>query len=163
MFDLSSAPPAPENKQGTSGDEVLVNLNLVLQRALQQVVGEDRSNIIIRCDELPFIPGSEADYQTAFYSLLQMILHQKDGLTSKLFLHIHCLPEQTETRNTKGFKWFTVQFNSNASRQEEWWKENEKRIEEIAAILYKNGGNLTVNQTKGSGCLFSLTVPGKNS
>jgi hypothetical protein len=163
MPHLQPALPAPENEKESTGNEGLVNINLVLQNAIRQSCGEDRSNITLRCDELPFVPGTEAHYQTVFTGLLQMILQQRTASSSRLFLHIHCTPEETGTRNVKGLKWFSVQLHSNILPGADWVQANSECISEITDILGKNGGGLAVNGAPGPGCIFSLSLPGKNS
>ena len=110
-----SSVPLSFTTQHQAGTEIgLVNANFVLKKALQQFNTEERSAIILRCDELPFVAGNKNDLLKVFGKLLLMIL-EKRALVPKLFLHIHCASraeEATSFSNTALQPSF-IQFNSN--------------------------------------------------
>lgn len=160
MFDPLSATPAPENEKAIACEEGFVNTNVVLQKVLQRLTNEERVNIVLRCDDLPLIPGTEEDYETVFTHLIRLILQKKEAVL-RLFLHIHCTTEESETQKATSLKWFNIQLVSNIVPCADWMQANNERNAEIVAILHKNGGKLVVNQAKSSGCILSVFIPGK--
>lgn len=161
MSDVKSAPPSPESKKKndiTGSRQVYINT--ALQKALLQLQTEERSKVILRCDDLPIIPGAEEDFEKIFFVLLHLIFHKKNDVP-QLFLHIHCLQEENSSLAANEEKWFTIQFKTNITPDVEWLETNNHRINEVAAILQKNKGTLVVSQLKSSGCIFSVSLPGK--
>ena len=139
----------------------LVDTNVILQRAIQKLPPELRNEVVLRCDELVHLQCSEEDSENLFTQLLRFIAKGKP-LEKKLFLHITCFPDGAETAAaTFGLKRFKLQFHSNSSLHTEGTQEAEKQINSLAAILVPYSGSLQVNQLKNSGCVFSISLPGK--
>ncbi|RYZ62065.1 MAG: hypothetical protein EOO14_03365 [Chitinophagaceae bacterium] len=137
-----------------------VNINVVLTTVLQSLEPEERTKIVLRCDDLPVAMGDEAAFAQLFRGLLQMILQKKDEVPT-LFLHISCAGgEKTLPANSKA-EAYTVQFNTNIIPSTEWFEKNKERLNELSALLLQNNGSLSVNQFKASGCIFSVSLPGK--
>lgn len=163
MSDYSSVPLSSSTAKPSGTEIQLVNPNLILQKVLQQISSEQRNVIALRCEELPFVFGNEEDWQSVFTQLLKTIFNKPKPV--KLFLHIQCTSENKKAAEaTSGMneKLFTIQFNTNLKPSADWLQNNEQHIHEAAAILQKNDGHLTVNQTQKPGCIFSLTLPGKH-
>jgi hypothetical protein len=141
----------------------LVNANTILQRALQKLKPEVRSNIVLRCDELPRVKITEECLENAFTELLSLIITNRSP-DKKLFLHISSIQE-TETENDRhlndGSNRYQVQFHSNTPPHTDWLPENQQQINSIAASLVPAGGSLVVNHLKNSGCIFCIALPGK--
>jgi uncharacterized protein YdiU (UPF0061 family) len=160
MSEDRSVSPATESKTSKKTAATLINTNAVLQKALQKIIAEDRGSIILRCDELPSVRGTEDDFETVFSTLVQMILQKKNDV-SKLFLHINCTAED-EQATAAGVKPFNIQFNTNISPSVNWLQLHQQQINEVAAILHKHTGSLVVNQVKNGGCIFSVSLLGKS-
>ena len=137
----------------------LVNTNHILQVILQQIQAEKKNRIILRCEELPFFPGTSDDLENVIRPLIQMILQKMDEV-SQLFLHISCANEEDQKAN-RVFGYHSVQFHSNIIPSAEWLRQHEGQLNEVAAILQKYNGGLMVNQEKQGGCIFSISLPGK--
>jgi hypothetical protein len=159
MSDL--VPSLPENKFKNEQAVKWVNANAVLQKLLQQLDADERKVIVLRCDELPHLHGTEDDFKTIFSGLLHMILQKKEEVP-QLFLHISCATEEQVLSTAPGPKWFSIQFNTNILPCFDWLQANEQQMVEVAAILQKNNGSLVVAQVKSRGCIFSLSLPGKS-
>jgi hypothetical protein len=159
MSEIQSVPPTPEQIK-SAAERCLVNTNAVLQKALQRLTAEQRNTIALRCDDLPVVQGTEEDFETVFSSLLQTILQRKENV-SKLFLHIHCTAEDFAADAPTELKQYSIQFNTNIAPCAEWLQQHEQQLAHVAAILQKNGGLLLVNQLKNTGCIFSVSLPGK--
>jgi hypothetical protein len=140
----------------------LVNANTILRKALHNLTPEVRSNLVLRCDELPLVKITEECLENAFTELLSLIISNRSTDT-KLFLHISCIQE-TEPGNNTGVKdgnhRYQVQFHSNTSPYTEWLPKNQQQINSIAASLVPAGGSLVVNHLKNSGCIFCIALPG---
>ena len=158
MSDLQSVPPAPEHI--VASGRRLVNTNAVLQRTLQRLNAEERNTIALRCDELPVLEGSEEDFEAVFSGLLQLILQEKENVAT-LFLYIHCTTEEIHSQSQQGLKQISIQFNTNITPCADWLHQSDQQFKEVAGILQKHGGNLLLNQLKNSGCIFSVSLPGK--
>ena len=139
----------------------LVDSNFLLQKAIQKLSPEVRSEVVLRCDELVQLQCSEESSEKVFSQLLQLIAKAKP-VDRKLFLHITCFPESKEGKTIAfGLKRYIIQFHTNISLHSEGTQEAEKEINTIASLLVPYGGSLQVNQLKNSGCVFSISLPGK--
>lgn len=159
MPKIHSVPPTPE-RTSREAERKLVNTNSVFKKALAQFSKDVRKGIALRCDELPDVQGTEADFEAVFSLLLQTILQRRKNVT-RLFLHVHCTSEDIDTEKASGLKQFSLQFNTNISPCADWRQQNEQQLTNVAAILQRNGGRLLVNQLKTTGCIFSVSLPGK--
>lgn len=157
MSDLRFA--SAEKNPVTGAGPNLVNANAALEKILQTLRAEDRSNIILRCDELPLFPGQAADIETVFACLLQMILAKKET-TTKLYLHICCTGEEGKERKT-GIAIYSILFHSNLVLTADWLQQQQQKIEEVKAVLQPYNGGLLVNPATNSGVVFSVSLPGK--
>lgn len=157
MSDLRFA--SAEKTPFTGAGTCLVNANAALEKILQNLRAEERSNIILRCDELPFFPGLAADIETVFASLLQMILAKKET-ASKLYLHISCTGEEGQERRN-GIAFYSILFHSNLVLTADWLQQQQQKIEEVKAVVQPYNGGLLVNPATNSGVVFSVSLPGK--
>lgn len=140
----------------------LVDTNSVLRKAIQKLSPEVRSEVVLRCDELVQLQCSEENIEKVFSQLLQLITGAKPA-EKKLFLHITCFKEMKKEKETiaLGLKRYIIQFHTNVTLHSPWIQEAENRISTIASLLPPFGGSLQVNQLKNSGCVFSISLPGK--
>ena len=139
-----------------------VDTNQLLQKAIQKLPTEIRSEIALRCDELAKLQITSEAMEDAFTQLLRMIVDERE-IGGKLFLHITCSHENKEERGaiTNGLSRFLIQFHTNLTPHAAWMQDAESRINRIASILLPFGGSLQVNQLKNSGCVFCIALPGK--
>lgn len=137
-----------------------VNTNVVLKKVLQNLAPQERSKIILRCDDLPLAEGDEAFFVDLFRGLLQMILQKKEEVPT-LFLHISCEAVLPSTGSNSGTELFTIQFNTNIIPCAAWFEKNKNWLNELSAQVAQNKGSLALNQFKASGCIFSVSLPGK--
>lgn len=159
MSDVQSVTSAEWSTTGTTLVK-LVNINVVLKKVLQSLDPEERTKIVLRCDDLPMAVGDETHFTHLFRSLLQMILQKKEEVQT-LFLHISCTAcnEIQAAKSATGL--YLVQFNSNIIPCSSWFKKNQELLSELSAMVAQNKGSLAVNQFKASGCIFSVSLPGK--
>ena len=159
---MPDLPPVSSTQESTQDKAAqgLVNTNAALQKALQQLPVRERSEMILRCDDLPLVNGTEATYEKAFCILLQLILGEKKKLPA-VFLHIHCTAEEIDSSRPTELKQFSIQFNTNIAATANWLKQHEQEITDAKTLLQQNGAALLVNQLKFTGCIFSISLPGK--
>lgn len=158
MSDIYSAPSLPGRQVKKEAPAKWANANTILQSIIQQLEAEDRKAIVLRCDELPLLRGSEEEIEIIFSGLLQMILQIKHSVT-QLFLHINYKTDEQDSLNNSGRKQYTIQFNTNISPCADWMQLNGQQLTGIAAIVQELNGSLAVGEAQG--CLFSLSFPGK--
>jgi hypothetical protein len=140
----------------------VVDTNLLLQKAIQQLPQTVKNAIILRCDELARLQISEEALEKAFVHLLQMITEGRET-DVKLFLHITCSAERKHEREkgAASISRYKIQFHTNSCPLAGRIKEAERRMDSIASLLLPFDGSLEVNQLKHSGSVFIITLPGK--
>ena len=140
----------------------LVDANKVLRNAIQKLSPEFRNEVVLRFDELAQLQVSEESMEQAFFKLLQLFVNEKPS-DKKLFLHITCFHDSKAVTKTigRGLQRYIIQFHTNISLHAAWMQEAEKNINNIATLLLPFNGSLQVNQLKNSGCVFSISLPGK--
>lgn len=141
----------------------LCNANVVLQNALQKLGPDVRNSFRLRCDELPFVFGNEENLETVFSAVMQLIVERKDTAT-KLYLHIGSTTGNEESSAialSKEIYQFSIQFHTNITPCSEWTKLTEQKISNLTALLAPSGGSLTINPLKNSGCILTVSLPGK--
>ena len=140
----------------------LADTNHLLQKAIQKLPTEIRSDIVLRCDELAKLQITADAMEAAFTQLLQMIVEEREPGV-KLFLHITCSHENKGEQEaiTNRLSRFLIQFHTNLTPHAAWMQDAESRINRIASTLLPFGGSLQVNQLKNSGCVFCIALPGK--
>jgi light-regulated signal transduction histidine kinase (bacteriophytochrome) len=142
----------------------LLSLNDVLRESLKKVQAKvDNLQLIVRCENLPQIKTSSGDLPTLFDDLLGMILNHPPT-SSKLFLYIDCEEETTDLIDMpleEGFKRYIIKFFTNVHTHENWKLVNSQTLVNCRQILSNHNGTLVVNDISSTGCLFSVTLPGK--
>jgi hypothetical protein len=160
MSDIYSVPPVSA-RAGNKGSAVQwVNASAVFQQVLHKLDAGERKAIVLRCDELPLLQGTEEEIQLLFSGLLQMILQKKDSV-SQLFLHINCKTALQETVGKTGRMHYIIQFSTNITPCADWMQANKKQIEEFQTILQQYNGSLRMAESQG--CIFSLSLPSKTT
>ena len=146
----------PENNSIGLRDanSTVVDTNTVLQSALQLLPAKSRSQMNLRCEELPPIGGNLETLERLFRQLLQLITTEKEGNETKLYLHIKNAPSPEAS-------FVLIQFHTNWPAGQNWPnKDQEKNLSEMVSSM---GGNLTVNQLKNTGSIYALLLPGKQN
>ncbi|MDQ6609630.1 MAG: hypothetical protein M3Y85_07400 [Bacteroidota bacterium] len=139
------------------------NTNLVLQKAVFNLDAGLKNSLFLRCDELPFVQCEEGIIKKTITQVLQLIADKKDGQT-KLYLHVNAIaePEEQSTNSKqKNLTRYKLRFHTNITLTKEWLKMAEQKLTNINALLLPYDGNLSVTQLKNSGCIFTMSVPGK--
>lgn len=141
----------------------LVDSNKVLQRALKKISAEAKNAMVLRCDELPYLQGTEETIELAFTRLLQLILEKKDAVI-KVYLHISSTLstiKELKASDRPDLHRFLVRFHTNLVPDKDWLKKAKESINGIASVLSIYDGNIAIQQLKSSGCVFYISLPGK--
>lgn len=152
----------PENFYSLPGEEV--KLSEIIQQSLQKFHKEVKSKkLIFRCEPLPAIPGDKLQIYKLLDGLVAAII-TNPPIGNKLFLYVNCEKEKTdgmELTLTNGYKKYVIEFHTNIHTDQFWKIKNEGIMHECISIAQSCQGNLHVNDISKTGCLFSLSLPGK--
>jgi hypothetical protein len=140
-----------------------VDLNDIINALLQQY-GLKEKSAILRLDKLVVVKGKKDQFTFLFGELLHAIFNHPP-FNSKLFLFIQCAEEKLEEDildlRSKTSGRYVICFHTNIHTDENWRAIHKSNLEECCRIVHENGGSLSQNNITNTGCLFSLTLPGK--
>jgi aminopeptidase C len=142
----------------------LLSLNEVLQESLKKAQAQvDKAQLIVRCENLPLVQADHGEMVRLFDDLIAMILNQPPN-TTRLFLYVDCEENNSDMIDMTlqpGFKKYTIKFHTNITTHEHWKIINNNALINCKQILSRHNGNLAVHDISSTGCLFSLSLPGK--
>ncbi|MGZ3975597.1 MAG: hypothetical protein ACXVMI_15110 [Flavisolibacter sp.] len=141
-----------------------LSLNQVLQVSLKKAQAQvDRVKLIVRCETLPHVKAAQDDMVRLFDGLLGMILNSGQG-NPRLFLYIDCEEDTSDLIDMNlgpDLKRYFIRFQTNIVAHDNWKLVNSQSLIGCRQILSRHNGNLAVNDISSSGCLFSVSLPGK--
>lgn len=144
----------------------LVDLNRVVRQIFEdqkQTVSQLQS--IIRCDVLPLVQGPAQTFLLLFGRLIALILSHPPR-NSKLFIYLKCDRKASDVMDLtlpEGFLHHELSFYTNSNITPEWEKVNTDTLARCQQLAHDSGGTMSWQTAPGAGCLFSLTLPGKNN
>jgi len=142
----------------------LLSLNDIIQQSLKKAQTQvDKAQLIVRCEALPRIKAEREEMVKLFDDLLSMILNCPPT-TTRLFLYIDCEENATDVIDmtlSEGFKYYAVRFHTNITTHDHWKLVNSQALINCKQILSRHNGNLVVNDISSTGCVFSVSLPGK--
>jgi hypothetical protein len=148
-FDLDNRP----------GHVAGVYLNDTFRESLHKARGGGQVDVIIRCDSLPFIPGSKKHFSELFDNLIGLIFDMSSA-ANKVFLYVGCEEESGTTGlQNRIYRNYIIRFHTNFSAGDEWKEKNAARLSRCNAIITNYDGSFLVNTIKNTGCLFLITLP----
>jgi hypothetical protein len=140
-----------------------VDLNEALRNALQKIHSSlQKIDVSIRCESLPVISGNKDHISRLFDNLVSMIVSRRP-VASKLFLYIDC--EEEKDRVTEGtlireVKNYSIKFHTNISSKS-WKNLNQQVLSECGRILSEHHAGFVINNNDNTGCVFTISLPGK--
>ena len=142
----------------------LLALNDILKQSLKKAQAQvDRVQLIVRCEILPLVKAGHEELSKLFDDLLGTILnHPPNG--SRLFLYIDCEEDNTDTIDMtlkEEFKRYSIKFHTNITTHDNWKLINSQALINCRHTLSRHNGSLLVNDSSSTGCLFSVSLPGK--
>jgi hypothetical protein len=142
----------------------LLSLNEILQESLKKAQAQvDKAQLIVRCESLPMIKADHADIVKLFDDLISMILNQPPN-TTRLFLYVDCEEDRSDIIDMtlgESTKRYVIKFHTNITTHEHWKLVNRQALVNCRQTLSRHNGNLVVNDVSSTGCLFSVSLPGK--
>ena len=140
------------------------SLNEILKVSLKKVQTQiDNVQLIMRCENLPQIKTDYDEMVQLIDDLLKIILDYSPN-ASQLFLYIDCEEDNSDVIDmtlAEGYKRYIIKFHTNISTHENWKSFNSKALVNCRQILSRHNGNFAVNDLGSTGCLFSISLPGK--
>lgn len=163
IFD-STFPDRNYNTLEKNFPPALLSLNEILQESLKKAQAQvDRAQLIVRCENLPYIMADYNDMIKLFDGLISMILSQPPN-TTRLFLYIDCDKDNSDIIGSSakpGFDTYVIKFHTNITTHEHWKLLHNQTLASCKQTLLKYHGNLAVHNISSTGCLFSLSLQGK--
>ena len=152
--------PGKESDIGKKhGPPSSVSLNDIFRDSMKRAGVSNTTDIIVRCESLPFIPGSEADFRELFDHLLSLILQMSEA-GAQLFLHVNCDEESVSGGPlNKKYRNHIIRFHTNFSTGDEWKEMNVVRLSRCNEIISNYDGSFMVNNISNTGCLFYISLP----
>lgn len=141
----------------------LLSLNQVFKESMKKAQTQSGNvEMIVRCENLPQVKGNHTEIVQLFDLLLAMILNNPPQ-NSKLYLYVDCEEEMTDTINLyfEGAKQYLIKFYTNITTHDHWKVLNSQSLIDCKQILSNHHGNLVVNNISSTGCLFTISLPGK--
>lgn len=142
----------------------LLSLNEVLQQSLRKAQAlVDKAQLIVRCETLPRVNADYDEMVKLFDDVLGMILNHPPN-TSRLFLYIDCVEDSNDVIDMTlgdGLKRYVIRFHTNITTHDNWKLVNSQQLINCRQLLSRHNGNLAVNDISSTGCLFSVSLPGK--
>lgn len=142
----------------------LLPLNEILQESLKKAQAQvDRVQLIVRCESLPMIKADHDEMIKLFDDLISMILNQPPN-TTRLFLYVDCEEDRSDIIDmslSEEYRRYVIKFHTNITTHEHWKLVNSQTLANCRQILSRHNGNLVVNDVSSTGCLFSVSLPGK--
>ena len=143
----------------------ITDLNEILQSVLDKYSVEQQNNFICRFDKLPLVYGDREHYICLFDALISMIISHPPH-NSKLFLYVRCAEakednEIIDLRPIAGTILCKIDIYSNITTDKNWEVVYQNKLTECALQATKNSGSFSFSPISNTGCLFSVTLPGK--
>ena len=163
IADSALTNPEPEPLPG-SVQSPAFSLNDVFQERMRKAKDlHEHLHVVVRCEQLPHIEGNREEIGKLFDSMISMIVNSM-AAGSKLFLHIDCeevtiVPEELPGTSEKNA--FQIRFYTNSAIDEAWKESHAQALLRCQLIAAGHHGSFTLNHLRQTGCLFSLTIPGK--
>jgi hypothetical protein len=139
-----------------------ISLNEIFKESLTKAqTAANHLQITLRCETLPHVAGNQAELAKLFDELLDIILKYPPS-GSRLFLYLDCEEEKkADTLLQDTFRRFVLKFHTNAGVPDNWKVVNSQALVNCKQILSDHNGNLALGHSSRTGCLFSISLPGK--
>ena len=116
-------------------------------------------------DSLPLVNGNQEYITCLFDTLMSMVFSHPPG-NSKLFLYVKCFPETVDSdvmdlRVKADSTLFKIEIYSNITTDKNWEILYQEKLAECSLQATNMSGSFSFSPITNTGCLFSLTLPGK--
>ena len=144
-----------------AGFKERIELNAIMEQVVREA-GLRNSSVVLRCAHLPHVEGVHAAYLQLFRQLVGLITGLQQRGTP-LFLHVDCMESAPEVDAglLQGRNRYEVQFHTSAATDAAWAEKNETAFAQCRELLQGQGAQLEVFAVRSTGCLFSISLLGK--
>jgi len=152
-------------QQGSlENEQPIVDLNEIVETICGTYAAEGKS-FILRSEKLPHVNGKKETLHLLFGEVISMIINHPPP-KSKLFLYITCKEatpdaEVIDMRLANDIKLFQIDFHTNITSDEQWTALYKAKLTECSVLLRQHGSSFTFFPICNTGCLFSISLPGK--
>lgn len=160
MSVTDSAVPNREYDLSSVNAASMLSLNELFKESMKKVQSRTgQANVIFRCEQLPLIQGDREGLIRVFDALTNAIMSALPA-DSKLFLYVDCAEDRSDEEGQEG-KRYQIRFHTNITTSDQWRALNQSSFALCQRILSDHNATFVVNNINNTGCLFSITVPGK--
>jgi hypothetical protein len=111
------------------------------------------------------VEGKEEIFLHLFSELISMILNHPPQ-NSKLFLYITCNEQAPDTdiidlRLKESFKLFKIDFHTNITSDDQWINLYKANLAKCSLLVQQGCSSFSFFPICNTGCLFSISLPGK--
>jgi hypothetical protein len=143
----------------------MLSLNEIFRESMRKITAERSSRkCVTRCENLPRIRGNKEDVLLLFEEMIRMIVVD-NSVSAELYLYIDCDVVNDEKQSInfqEGFKIYTIKFRTNVSPTKDWEVRHDEALKRCRKIVSDLNAIFLVNSSNQNGCMFSITIPGKN-
>jgi hypothetical protein len=145
-------------------EQLDVDLNEIVQTICNRYTTTGKS-FILRSDRLPHVNANKEALILLFSELISAIINHPPQ-NSKLFLYITCRgqPQDADVMDLRlagNFKMYLIDLHTNITSDELWMNLYKNKLEECSVMTQRIGGSFSFFPICNTGCLFSISLPGK--
>jgi hypothetical protein len=139
-----------------------LSLNDLFNERMRKAQAEfNHAGLVVRCDCLPQINGFREEIIRLFDLLISMILNHPTK-PAKLFLYVDCEENKEAGKQQTDLFNYLIKIHTNLTTDDNWKAQNREALAACERILILHKGSFAVHNISNTGCLFSITLPGKS-
>lgn len=144
-----------------SNPAIFLSLNDIFNERIRKAqLRPGKVKIVARCESLPMVAGDREELATLFDILISLMIDNSPP-GSDLLLYVNCKTGQPFLSKNKGFLDYVIKFHTNLTTNEGWKDRNKEALYNCEQIINRHRGSFLVNNIFNTGCLFSISLPGK--
>jgi hypothetical protein len=121
----------------------------------------EHAGLVVRCECLPQINGYREEMTRLFDSIISMILNHPSK-PAQLFLYVDCEEIKDAGKQETGLINYLIKIHTNLTTNDNWKAQNREMLAACERILILHKGSFAVHNISNTGCLFSISLPGKS-
>lgn len=139
-----------------------LSLNDLFNERMRNAQAEcEHTGLVVRCECLPQISGYREEMIRLFDSLISMILNHPSR-PAKLFLYVDCDENKETGKQLTDPINYLIKIHTNLTTNDNWKIQNREGLSACERILILHKGSFAVHNISNTGCLFSISLPGKS-
>jgi hypothetical protein len=139
-----------------------LSLNDLFNERMRKAEAEfEHAGLVVRCECLPQISGYREEMTRLFDSLISMILNHPSK-PAKLFLYVDCEENREVGKQQPDLFNYQIKIHTNLTTNDYWKAQNREALAACERILILHKGSFAAHNISNTGCLFSISLPGKS-